>query len=270
MIMTEYPCPGPVTVDARLGAGSLELYAEPRDTALVEVTPFDGSQASDEAVSDTRVELSGDNLRITAPEMGGWLFRRAPKLRVVVRVPEGSRAYLRTASADATFRGVIATAKVNTASGDIHLEHVSDDLTVNSASGDLHVDRVGGRLTVHAASGDVVARQVDGPVEIKGASTDVDIAELGGDLNANTASGDLRIGAARQGTLRANSASGDVTVGVREGVGVWMDLYTISGRTRNELSMTGDTTPAGHTLTLQIRTLSGDIAIHRSTAPSAA
>jgi hypothetical protein len=266
--MSEFACPGPVTVDVRVGSGAVDLYAEPRETAEVEVTPYDNTDAAREAASETRVELSGDTLVIAAPEASGWLFRRLPRVRVVARVPESSTGYVKVASADATCHGVWSQVKVNTASGDVHVDSVTGDLSVNSASGDVRAGRVDGGLSVNTASGDVKAKHVAGSVEVKGASADVEVDDLGGDLRSNTASGDVRVGAARRGTVRVNSASGDVSVGVVSGVGVWMDLNTLSGRTSSDLDMSGDSPPASHDLTVQVRTMSGDINIHRVSQPT--
>jgi DUF4097 and DUF4098 domain-containing protein YvlB len=268
--MSEFPCSGPVTVEVRLAGGTVDLYAEPRESAAVEVTPYDSSDASQQAASETRVEMSGDTLLIAAPETSGWLFRRSPRVRVVARVPEASTAYLKVATADATIHGEWSQAKVNTASGDVAVHHVTGDLSVNTASGDVRAGRVGGQLSVNTASGDVTAQQVSGSVEVKGASADVEIGDLGGDLRSHTASGDMRIGTARQGTVRVNSASGDVSIGVASGVGVWLDLNTLSGRTNSDLNMTGDAPPTSHDLTIQVRTMSGDISIHRVNQPTAA
>jgi DUF4097 and DUF4098 domain-containing protein YvlB len=261
--MPEFSCPGPIIVDLRLGGGSCDIRAEARDTAVVEVEPYDSSDAAQQAARDTRVELSGDTLVISAPETGGWLFRRAPRLRVTATVPTGSTGRLRVASADITCQGQWGQVKVNSASGDIFIEHVTGDLSINSASGDARSGQVDGRLTVNTASGDVTANKVVGAVEIKGASADVEIDEIGGDLRINTASGDIRIGTARHGAITVNSASGDVSLGVAAGTGVWLDLNTLSGRTRSDLAM-GDQSPAsGHDLSIQVRTMSGDIDIHR-------
>lgn len=266
--MSEFPCPGPVTVDLRLGGGSCDVRAEPRDTALVEVEPYDNSDTARQAARDTRTELSGDTLVISAPEAGGWLFRRSPRLRVTVAVPTGSSGRLRVASADVTCHGEWDQVKVNTASGDVYVERVTGDLTVNSASGDIRAGQVDGRLTVNTASGDVSVNRVLSSVEIKGASADVEIGELGGDLRTSTASGDIQIGSARQGAISVNSASGDVSVGVVAGTGVWLDLNTLSGRTSSDLEMGEQAPPpSGHELSVQVRTMSGDINIHRINQP---
>lgn len=268
--MSEFACSGPVTVDLRLGGGSCELRAEPRETALVEVEPYDNSEASRDAARDTRVELSGDALVISAPETGGWLFRRAPRIRVTATVPTGSTGRLRVASADVSCHGEWEQVKVNTASGDVYVEQVSGDLSVNTASGDVRTGNVDGRLTVNTASGDVTANRVIGAVEIKGASADVEVEEIGSDFRTSTASGDIRVGSARQGSITVNSASGDVSLGVVAGTGVWLDLNTLSGRTRSDLEMGEQSPPSGHALSIQVRTMSGDIEIHRVNQPTAA
>jgi hypothetical protein len=268
--MSEFSCPGPVTVDLRLGGGSCEIHAEQRDTALIEVEPYDNSDAAREAARDTRVELSGDTLVISAPEAGGWLFRRTPRLRVTAAVPTGSSGRLRVASADITCHGEWSQVKLNTASGDVYVERVTGDLSVNSASGDVRAGQVDGRLTVNTASGDVSANRVVGSVEVKGASAEVEIDDLGGDLRSSTASGDVRIGSARQGAISVNSASGDVSVGVVAGTGVWLDINTLSGRTDSDLDVGEQTPPRGHDLSIQVRTMSGDVTIHRVIQPTAA
>jgi hypothetical protein len=269
--MPEFPCSNPITVDLRTFGGSVELHAEPRDTAVVEVSPYDSSESSQEAADQTRIELTGDTLLIAAPEASGWLLRRSPRLRVVARVPAGSNARMRVASADVTCRGDWGQAKLNSASGDAHFEQVAEDLTVNTASGDVRAVRVGGRLTVKTASGDVSADQVGDSVDVTSASGDVQIDAAGGDVNVKTASGDTVVRAARRGTLRATSVSGDVWVGVVTGTGVWLDLTTLSGRTNSDLHMSEEGgTGTNHNLTLHIRTVSGDIDVRRVAAPTPA
>jgi Putative adhesin len=268
--MPEFPCANPITVDLRVSGGSVELHAEPRDTAVVEIAPYDRSDGSREAAAQTRVELTGDTLVIAVPEGSGWLLRRSPRLLVTVRVPAGSSGRLRVASADVTCHGEWTQVKLNTASGDAYVEQVAEDLTVNTASGDVRAMRIGGRFAVKTASGDVSAERVGGAVDVTSASGDVQIGEAAADTNVKTASGDTQVGAARHGTLRATTVSGDVSVGVVTGTGVWLDLTTLSGRTRSDLEMSGEGggTGTSHNLTLHVRTVSGDIEIRRVAVPS--
>lgn len=273
--MAEFPTPGPITVDIRLAGGSVDLHAEPRTAAAVEVAPYDDSEASQEAADRTRVELSGDTLVIAAPDASGWLLRRSPRLRVSVRVPTGSSLRLKVATADITCHGEWASVRLGTAAGDAYLEEVTGDLTVNTASGDVRAVRVGGRLTVKTASGDVSAQEVAGSVDVKTASGDVQVEEVGGDLSSTTASGNVTVGACRRGAVRTNTVAGDVSVGVVSGTGVWLDLNTLSGKTRSDLAVTeggdpGSPRTAGPDLTVQVRTVSGNIDIHRVTLPASA
>lgn len=271
--MPEFPCPGPVTVDVRLAGGNLELHAESRDTATVEVSPYDDSAASREAAEQARVELAGDTLTISAPEPGGWAIRwRHARLRVSARVPTGSTGRVKTASADVSCRGEWARVDLTTASGDVDVEQVTGDLAVNTASGDLRIGQVGGEFTVKTASGDVTARRTTGAVEVKSASGDVQLDETGADVSVKTASGDTRIGAARRGSLRTTTVSGDVSIGVVSGTRLWLDLNSLSGQTRSDLTMDGEgeAGPPSHELAIQARAVSGSINVHRVTLPTAA
>lgn len=266
--MPELPCPDPVTVDVEVGGGAIHLVAEPRATATVEVTPLEDSETARQAATTTRVELVDGTLLVHAPEGANWLLRRLPKLRVTVAVPTGSRARIRTASADTTCRGGWEQVRVASASGDASVAEVTGDLVVNTASGDVRAERVGGRLTVKTVSGDVWAARVDGPVDVKSATGDIEIDTLGADLRAGTVSGDVRVGAARRGRVQVHSASGDTRIGVVAGTGVWLDLTTLSGRTSSDLEPGAE--PLPHDLSVTVYTVSGDIAVHRVTQPAAA
>lgn len=268
--MYEFDCPAPVRVLARLGAGSLEITAEPRETATVEVTPYDDTDAGREAVARTRVHLRDGQLTVAAPE-GGWLFRLSPRLRVAVRVPLDCDLHVKVASADTSCHGRYASAVINTASGDVYVEHVTGDVSANTASGDLRFVEVGGHLRANMASGDIVAQAVGGEITIHSASGEVAVEQMAAGARVTTASGDVRIGSARRGAVRINCASGDVSVGVAQGTGVWLDLVTMSGRTRSDLAV-GPAAPATirQDLTIQVRTASGDIDVHRVAQPAAA
>jgi DUF4097 and DUF4098 domain-containing protein YvlB len=273
--MREFACPEPVTVSVRLGSGGVDVLAEERDTATVDVSPdpHDNSAAAREAAANTVVELRGDTLVVEGPDItGGWLFRRTPKLRVTVRVPLDCTLAIKVASADVRCRGRYAAANITTASGDLQLDDVTGDVTVTTASGDANVERAGGQVKVSGASGDVRVGNAGGDVSAHSASGDLDVAVAGGSVQATTASGDIRVGSASRGTVRLNTASGDVSVGVTAGTGVWLDLNSVAGSTRSNLAMTdspGRATPNAE-LTLQVRTVSGDIEVHRVSLPAAA
>lgn len=263
--MYEFDCPEPITLSLHLAAGAAEIVAADRRDATVEVTAADDSDASRDALARTVVELRDGTLYVKAPEWTGRLFRRGPRLRVQVHLPQDGELAVKVASADVRAAGRYRTASLVSASGDVSVEHVTGDASVNAASGDLRVDRVDGNLRIKSASGDIAVGYVGGEAVGHSASGDIAVNHAGGSLGATTASGDVRVGTTTAGAVRVKSASGDVTIGVAAGTGVWLDLTSISGETRTDLTMPdGYRDQSTATLTLQVRTLSGDITVHRA------
>ena len=269
--MPEFDRSDPVTVAVQTNRGSVDIVAEDRTTVVADVVPLDRSDASRSAAEAATVALEGNTLVVQAPEAGGWQLRRSPNLAVTVRVPTGSSLAVRTASADVRAHGQFATAEVRTASGDVRIDEVTGDTRAESASGDLQVGRIGGALRIATASGDLDVGDVTGDVSSSTASGDMVLRRADGSVDATTASGDIRIGVVRQGRTGVRSASGDVEVGVAAGTGVWLDLNTMSGSTRSDLTMSDDgpDPAAGAALELRVQTLSGDIHVRRASVPAA-
>jgi DUF4097 and DUF4098 domain-containing protein YvlB len=270
--MPEFACPTPVTVGVHLGGGALDITAEPRDTASVTISPWDGSDAARDAAEHTTVDMRGDRLIVEAPENGsGWLLRRGSRVRVDIRVPLDCALEIKAASADVRCRGRYGDAYVRSASGDVAVEHVAGDASIKTASGHILVDRVDGRSAVDAASGDVTVTLAGGDVTAHTTSGDMTVDEAGGSVQATAASGTVRVGRARNGTIKVKSASGGVSVGVAQGTSVWLDVLTASGRTRSDLDVSEAPAAGGQPdLTVALRTASGDIDIYRVVAPATA
>jgi DUF4097 and DUF4098 domain-containing protein YvlB len=269
--MSEFETPTPITINAHLAAGKFDVVAEQRTTTSVDVTPYDSSAGSREAAERTRVEMRGNTLVIEPLDGAGWLRRRSGRIRVNARVPLDSRLQLKIESADVHCHGRYSTATIHSASGEISVEDVTGEAVLNTASGDARFGRVGGHLRAHSASGDVIVGRVEETVGARTASGDLEFGDVGGAVNLKTASGEIRIGTAYRGSVKVHSASGDVRVGVAPGTGVWLDLSTVSGSTHSELSV-ADNAPGGATadLSISVRTMSGDITVQRSGAPSTA
>ncbi len=265
--MPEFPVTGPISATVRISSGTLRFVAEQRDSVVVDVRPGNSGEAARQAAAETIVEMTADGLIVETPQARGFIVRRSPSVDITVRLPSDSRIMARSASADVTVDGRLASADINTASGDLRIEHVTGDLRRHSASGDTHFRRVDGTLNADGASGDVRGGVVGGDFTAKSASGDVIIEAVGGSVRATSASGDFEIGNVARGQTNIHSASGDVTVGVAEGTAVWMDVSTISGDTRSELNVS-DSSPSGSsaTLELSIRTISGDVVIRRATS----
>jgi DUF4097 and DUF4098 domain-containing protein YvlB len=265
--MHEFPVTGPLTTDIRIGDGRVDVTAEAGvTTATVTVEPLDNTDLSRDAAARTTVELQGKQLSIKTPEIStGWLRRRGARVGITVVVPADGPLELRTASADATCSGTYRLASVHTASGDVFIETVTGDLSVNAASGDVRIMRVNGDLKANSASGDVSADTIDGSATIHTASGDVEIGTIGAGLRANSASGDVRVGTLRRGAAKVNSASGDISVRVVPGIGVWMDLTSMSGRARSELDpASAPANGAQPEVSLHLRSMSGDVVVGRA------
>ncbi|MEU7904765.1 DUF4097 family beta strand repeat-containing protein [Actinoplanes sp. NPDC049118] len=260
--MPEFDHATPVTVSLRLHRGEADVFAEPRETVRVDITEG-GADASESFT----VRLEGDTLIVHAPDTALWQWRRYPKVRIVIRVPEGSSLAMKSAAADIRAAGRYATVQGSLQSADAEVDRVDGDAQLKAASGDLKVVHVGGSLRLSSSSGDIEVGDVIGDVSADTASGDITIRAAGASVQAESASGDVEVGLLRRGKARLKTASGDVSVGVAAGTGVWLDLSTSSGSTSNGLSM--GATPTGDqqaTLELGIRTASGDIDVHRAAA----
>ncbi len=260
--MPEFPTKTPISILASFASGSINITTEDRQTVNVVVSPCGDSERSRLAAEAIDVEFSGDSLTIEAPVNTSW-HKEDRLVKVEVQAPSGSSALINVASASVNCRGQYSQVQVNSASSEMEIDEVSGDVTINTASGDTRIISVGGRLTTNTASGDVLVANVDGSVQVNTASGDIKIAESGGDVHSKSASGDLQIGAAHSGTISANSTSGDVSVGVVPDTGVWLDLNSKSGSISSELDTSGDP-PDTHELSIQVRTVSGDIDILRA------
>ena len=77
-----------------------------------------------------------------------------------------------------------------------------------------------------------------------------------------TASGDVKVGSVATGRTDITSASGDVDVDVAAGIGVYLDLSTLSGNATSDL----EAAAGGHdaAVTLRCRTISGDVRVGRA------
>ncbi|HUV58350.1 MAG TPA: DUF4097 family beta strand repeat-containing protein [Acidimicrobiales bacterium] len=158
-----------------------------------------------------------------------------------------------------------ASVKFRTASGDLRADVALDDLDIANASGDVSVSSVAGSLRCRSASGDVEAGNVGGGVECKTASGDVRLERVGGDVNIQGVSGDVSLTIDQPVAARINTVSGDVRVGVAAGLFIDVDANTVSGDLASEIPLDGDRGgSAEKALELKVRTVSGDVKIHRS------
>ena len=263
MTKWDFPCSDPVDISIdSWAAGSINVSGEPTETVVVEVEPSRGGRAAD-LLDDVQVAFEDGQLYIRGPR--GLSFRPRTGLDLTIKVPAGSSCAAKTASADLSCVGEVSALSVSTASGDLTAASVTGDVTVRSASGDVLLDKVGGDLTMHTASGETRVRQVGGGVRISSASGDVTIGSCAGSVTARTASGKVRLDGVASGLVELNSATGDLWVGVVPGLGVYLELSSMSGSVRSHLDEVdnpdGDADAA---VEIRARTMSGDIRITKA------
>lgn len=252
----------PLTLRVRNPSGEVEITAADTTETTVEIVPRGSGKDSAERV---RVELSGDGTRLDV-EVPERRFGSGGRFTMIIRLPVGSRADIRSASADITCRGSLGGLEAATASGDLAADRIDGDVLITTASGEVNLGTVTGAVECKTASGDVRAVSVEGGCRTSSASGDVVVGTCGGDVLARTASGDVHLRQVERGSLDITTMSGDVKIGVRRGTVVWLDLSTLSGRTRSDLEHQDGAPDDGDVLSVSVRTMSGDITLTPSTA----
>ncbi len=260
----EFPCSEPATIRvAPWPSGSVAISGTETDLITVRVVP--ARRSGEELLEHVSVSFEDGRLIITGPRVS---FARRNDLDLTIKVPARSECDVHTASADVSCVGELGAVRVNTASGDVTVASAGGEVFLKSASGDVFVDRAEDDARIHTTSGDVRMAYVRGDLEVKAISGDVRVGELGGSLTANTVSGDVDIREISSGRADIEALSGDVNVAVARGIGVYLDLSTVSGDVRNELDETEDGAQAGESAELEIRcrTISGDIRVRKASA----
>lgn len=255
---------GSVTVEAREGADQIEVWVEALDSAAEDL--LDQVEISADAGSPESPD-SPVRLRVLVPQRR--LFRSA-SFDVTVTTPPGAKVRVSAMSADVDVRGAMGRVDLTGASGDLTLES-STEAHVRTASGDVRVGTASGRATIASASGDVRIGSASGGVHGRTASGDIEVDECVGDMSLTTASGDLLVGVTTGGSVHVTSVSGDATIGVVPGLRVWLDLSSVSGRMDSALDgdeSAGDEGPAD--LSITMRSVSGDLRVHRAAGAAAA
>ena len=259
-------------VDIRVPSGSIEVDGRTADTVELSIVPQ--NEAAREAldaggvVVDFRERGEGHELVIDVREKRGlgWLGR-GPQFDIRVTCPERSRVAVKTGSADFEGRGTLGFLELKTASGDVDVQRVEGPVTAHSASGDVEVEYALGPVEVNTASGDITLGTVTGTLRANLVSGDLDVRESGDSVKVNSVSGDLQVEAVQRGKVELQSVSGDIEVGVRRGTDVWMDVRSVSGDMRSNLTPTdGPAADDADLVELRIKSVSGDVRIDHAPA----
>jgi DUF4097 and DUF4098 domain-containing protein YvlB len=254
MTTHRFPTPTPVHLYVENAAGSIEVLADAGAETTVDIS---GRYHEDLVV----VELSGDGRRLTIRPRRRHRLRNL-RLDITVHLPAGSTIEAATASAGLTVHGEIADLKAAAASAAVSADDVTGSVAVQSASGSLRVGAVGGSLSFTSASGSLRADRVGGECHATTASGSLTIGVADDDVAASAVSGSVTVREAHRGTVDLSATSGSIQVGVRRGTVAWLDVSSLSGHTRSDLTAQDDT-PAGggSVLTVRARSVSGSVAV---------
>jgi len=258
----EFPGSDPIGASVDLASGHVTLNAAPVPATTVTVAPSRFSRNAERFIDEFRVSFDHGNLEVAGPRRAG-LFRGHAAFDVTITLPEGSRCRARTASADITCEGDLAELDTHTASGDVTAASVTGRLQAETASGDVRVDETG-PAEIRTASGDVRLTRARDDVSVRTASGDVTVGSAAGSVTAMTASGDFRLAGVARGSTHVSTASGDVVIGVNPGVGVYLDLSSVTGSVTSQLAESEPSDDVA--LEVRCRTASGDIRIIRAVA----
>ncbi|MGW3957438.1 DUF4097 family beta strand repeat-containing protein [Streptomyces sp. NPDC004752] len=279
--MPSFDTPEPISVTARVEAGSIQFSAGDRLDTVVEVRPRDPKKDQDVRTAEqTEVTYASGVLTVRTPKQR-YLFGRTGTVDITVDLPTGSRVDMTGAWAQMLGEGRLGEVRVKTSSGDVRLD-ATGPLQLTAAHGSITVDRVEGMAEITTSSGSLRVGLVDGPAVLKnshgsttvgaatgdlrvsGANGDIDIARAEGSVTATTAHGTLRVGEVARGAVQLETSYGAIEVGVREGTAAWLDVSSDSGQVRNTLTASETPEETEDTVKVRARTRHGNIDVRRA------
>jgi DUF4097 and DUF4098 domain-containing protein YvlB len=280
--MPTFPTPGPIDVAINLQVGRIDVVASDRSDTVVTVAPSN-SKTSDKAIGDTRISFADGRLSVIGPKPKiSWIGPTSgDSVDITVEVPSDSRLTAEIAVGNLRTTGRLGATRIKSATGSVDVDATAD-LWLRAAHGGATVSRADGGVDITAAYGQIRVDCVTGDALLKSSYGGIHVGESGGDLEAKLSYGDLTITQAlgsvtaktafgnatidevSSGSIELDSGFGQVTVGVRAGVAAWLDLFSKTGRVRNDLA--GESAPAAseQTVDVRARTSSGDITIKRA------
>jgi hypothetical protein len=258
MTARTFETPEGLSLEVRLGGGRVDVRAADTDVTTVEIR---GVRDPDEfKVAFTPGSPAHLSVEQRTKKVFGWGSAR--DVVIDVAAPTGADVQFDSGAADLRCTGSVGSIQYRSGAGDLEFERAEGAVKANVAGGDLRGSGVGGDLTFNSASGDCEVARVDGRVAAKTASGDLRIGSVGGAVKATGASGDVDLReVAADVTVR--SVSGDVAIGVAEGIRVWLDLGSTSGKAVSELDP-ADEPSEGSAVELHVTTVSGDIRVRRA------
>ncbi|MET8470663.1 DUF4097 family beta strand repeat-containing protein [Streptomyces sp. NPDC006422] len=279
--MPTFDTPEAITVDAHVGAGSIQFTAGKRLDTVVEVKPADPKRSKDvRAAEQTTVTYTKGVLTVRTTERR--MIGPSGLVAVTVELPEGSSVDLTGSWTQVLGEGRLGTVAVKTSGGDIRFD-TTGPLRLKAAHGSVRVDRVEGMAEITTSSsslrvgfvdghavlknshGTTMIDAVTGELRISGAHGDVEIGRAEGSVAATTAYGALRVREVARGTVQLETNFGAIEVGIREGTAAWLDAAAENGQVRNTLTASDAPAESEDSVKIRARTKWGNVDIRRAT-----
>ncbi|MFD0277742.1 DUF4097 domain-containing protein [Kitasatospora sp. NPDC127111] len=279
--MPSFDTPEPISVTARVEAGSIRFTAVDRLDTVVEVRPREPKKDQDvRAAEQTEVTYAGGVLTIRTPKPR-YLVGRTGTVDVTVELPTGSHVDLTGAWAQVLGEGRLGEVRVKTSAGDARLD-TTGPLNLTASHGSITVDRVEGPAEITTSSGSLrvgtiegaavlknshgttVVGAVTGDLRVNGANGDIEVRRAESSVAATTAHGTLRVGEVARGTVQLETAHGAIEVGIRQGTAAWLDVSSGAGQVRNTLTTSEAPEQTEDTVEVRARTRYGNIDILRA------
>ena len=255
MATWEYPCDAPVDVHVEIAAGTVGISGEPTDLITVHAERT-GNGWPAAGTDELTVSYAGGRLTVTDDAEHGFRIRRHG-YDVKITVPAGSRCTVRSGAADVGCDGDFGALDVRTSAGDVRSERVDGPADLHTASGEITLDEASGTARLETGSGEISVRRAGGDVVATTASGDIAIGTAEGSVTARSASGTVRVARVSRGATEVSTASGDIEVLVAPGIGVRLDLSTVTGRVTSDLEPAGQDGPGD--LRLTCRAVTGSV-----------
>ncbi|MER8061816.1 MULTISPECIES: DUF4097 family beta strand repeat-containing protein [unclassified Streptomyces] len=277
--MPAFDTPGPISVTAHVGAGSIRFIASDRPDTVVEVLPG-GKRGKDvRAAEQTEVAYVNGELSVRTRERA--FIGPSGTVEVTVELPTGSRVDVGGSWVQVFGEGGLGEARVKTSVGDVRLDtagplkltvshgsisvdRVAGGAEITTSSGSLRVGTVQGSAVLKNSHGSTVVGVVTGELRVNGANGDIDIECAEGDVVATTAHGTLRAAEVVRGRVQLETSYGAIEVGVREGTAAWLDVSSERGHVRNTLTASGAPERSEETVEVRARTRYGSIDVRRA------
>ncbi|MBT2675170.1 DUF4097 family beta strand repeat protein [Streptomyces sp. ISL-14] len=240
---------GPIALDLTMNTGSIRVVVDPTlKQARIVLTTEATSGPSADAIRDTTVSLTGQNLRVRVPDIAGGMGGGSTTIRMggnTMTFSGGNGVQIVNGNVHITGHGggkVFVNGREVTATGPagdavtpisavVHLParsvaaistHSANTVVTGTlarmeydgTSGMLTAERLGD-LEAVVTSGSVIVGEVSGPLDINLTSGNVNVGAYSGhDARLNLTSGNVRMAATAQATgrLSVNATSGSVRV----------------------------------------------------------